>query len=167
MVTQHISNVVRSVTWTNQEAERHVTISKVKLPGFESQRSRKKANTDTESIKATISMKDIASSQREAEIATLRGISPRELYAHDLLQSSPLFVGEFTTKADKTQLIAELVTNLQPVDYQFKRHNPLATHILLDFMSKIRPFPISDRHLLTVVKSFKRCARVIFEFVRQ
>jgi len=99
MVTQHISNFARSVTWTNQEAECHVTISKVKLPDFDSQRSREKANTDTESIKATISMKDIASAQREAEIATLRRISTRELNAHDLLQSSPLFVGGIYNKA--------------------------------------------------------------------
>jgi len=76
-------------------------------------------------------------------------------------------LGEFTTKPDKTQLIVKLVTNLQLVDYQFKRDNPLATHILLDFMPKIRPFPISGRHLLTLVNSFKRCARVIFEIVRQ
>jgi hypothetical protein len=72
-----------------------VTISKVNLPAFDSQGTTKK--TSTEATKA-VSTKDIASAQREAEIATLRGLSPEELYSHDLLQSSPLFFGEFTTK---------------------------------------------------------------------
>ena len=44
-------------------------------------------------------MKDIASAQREVEIATLRGISEKELNAHDHLQSSPLFVGGIYNKA--------------------------------------------------------------------
>ena len=84
------------------------TISKVKLPAFAAQFNLEKVNTDIDSIKAATSIKDIASAQRDAEIATLCGISPRELYAHDLLQYSPLFFGEFTTKPDKAQLIAEL-----------------------------------------------------------
>jgi len=84
-------------------------------------------------MEATVSIKDIASAhKREAEIATLRGISPKEPYAHDLLQPSPLFVREFTTKPDKAQLIAELETNLQLVDYQFNQDYPLATHVVLD-----------------------------------
>lgn len=131
----------RKERYVDKSKKLSVTISKVKLPAFDSQCSPEKANTNTESVKATVSMKDIAFAQKEAEIATLRGISPRELYAHDLLQSSPLFVGEITTKPDKAQLTAELEKNLQPVDYQFNRENPLTTHVVLDFMSKIRQLP--------------------------
>ncbi len=115
-----------------------VTISKVNLPAFDSQCTTK---TNTVPTRTAVSAQDIASAQREAEIATLRGMSPEELYSHDLLQSSQLFVGDITTKPDKAKLVTELETNLTSNEYQFTKDSPQATHVLLDFMSKIRQFP--------------------------
>ena len=57
------------------------------------------------------------------------------------LQFSPLFVGDITTKPNKAQLVAELENNLTSSDYQLNPDNPQVTHVLLDFMSKIRQFP--------------------------
>ena len=82
-----------------------------------------------------------ALAQRLAEIAALRGLPPEEIYAHDLLQSSPLFCGDFTTKPDKSQLVAELETNLTPGDYKYKNDDAQTTHVVIDFMSKLRQFP--------------------------
>ena len=117
------------------------TISKVKLPAFDSQGTNNKSMTDADTSKANVSTKDISCAQREAEIASLRGMSQEEIYTHDLLQSSPLFDGDITTKPNKSQLISELETNLYPDDYQFNQDHPLATHVFLDFMSKVRQFP--------------------------
>ena len=96
--------------------------------------------TSNETTKANVSTNDIASAQREAESVTLRDLAPEELYAHDLLQSSAIFLGEFTTKFNKVQLVAELESrpNLTPGDYQFKKKNTQTTHVVIDFMSKIR-----------------------------
>jgi hypothetical protein len=64
---------------------------------------------------------------------------PEELLTHDLLQSSPLLLGNIT-RPNKAPLVTELKTNLTPVDYKFNQDTPQITHALLDFMSKIRQF---------------------------
>ena len=39
------------------------------------------------------------------------------------------------------QLVAELETNLTPGDYKYKNDDAQTTHVVIDFMSKLRQFP--------------------------
>ena len=56
----------------------------------------------------TVSAKDIVSALRDIEIATTRGMSQEDIFSCDLIENSPLFEGNITTKPDKAQLVAEL-----------------------------------------------------------
>ncbi len=91
--------------------------------------------------KSTVSTKDIASAQRDTEIAQNRGMSLPEIFAHDLLHHSPLFDGGFPTKPQKSNLILELETHLEQVDYRFQRSLSMKTTIIVDFMSQVRQIP--------------------------
>ena len=134
-----------------------VTISKLNLPSFNSQISKERTNAQI--TKVSVSTKDIASAQRDIEIATMRGMSQEELYTHDILQLSPLFLSDITTQTDKAQLVTELETNLTQGDYQFNPDNPRTTHVFIDFMSKIRQFS-------TMLPTFTNFAGVIQGLLR-
>ena len=87
-----------------------VTISKLNLPSFNFYVYKEKTNTQI--TQSSVSSKGIAAAQMYIEIAVLRGMSLNELYTHDIIDSSPLFLGDITTQPDKAQLITELETNL-------------------------------------------------------
>jgi len=61
--------------------------------------------TDTESIKATVSMKDIASAQREAEVPQLAEFHQITIFTLPSAVQSTICWGGFITKPDKAQLI--------------------------------------------------------------
>lgn len=62
-----------------------VTISNSLLTPTTKNKNNTRNKTATETTVDSISTHDIAFAQREAEIVSLHGISPEELYAHDLL----------------------------------------------------------------------------------
>ena len=72
--------------------------------------------------KKVVSTKDIAVAAREIEIATLRGMSSSEVYSYDFLESTPLFIGDITTKPDKAELVTHLEKYLDQADYQFTKN---------------------------------------------
>lgn len=82
------------------------TISKVNLPSRDTQYLPNKA--EIQISKASNSVKEISSAQREVEITLLRGMSQDEVYSHDLLASRSLFDRDITTKPQKEQLMTDL-----------------------------------------------------------
>ena len=117
-------------------------ISMVKMPQFDAdpERRNKISYEKATAAENVVSIKDIAVAAREIEIATLRGMSSSEVYSYDLLDSTPLFIGDITTKPDKAELVTHLEKYLDQADYQFTKNSPLNTHVMLDFMSVIRQF---------------------------
>ena len=112
----------------------NVTLSKVNLPSFMAQTE----SSITGNIASSkVSQKILSSVQRDVEIATLRGMSAEDLFAHDFVSSSPLFDGNIPRKPDKSMIVSELETNPIPSDYQFCKDSSLTTHITVDFMSKV------------------------------
>lgn len=81
-------------------------ISKVNLPSLDTQYLPNKAEIQIN--QASNSVREIASAQRDVEIALLRGMYQEEVYNQDLLTSSPLFDGDITTKPHKAQLMTQL-----------------------------------------------------------
>ncbi len=128
--------LMRNERYKEKQKKLSVTISKVKLPTFNS----KCEATSAPHMKAVVTSKDIAMAERDIEVAVMRGMSQDEIYSHDLLNASSLFTGDITTKPDKSQLVAEVEQNLDKDDYNFNKESPLVTHVLVDFMSKIRQF---------------------------
>ena len=87
--------------------------------------------------------KEITHAHRAMEIVKERGMKISEIMKHDLLPVSPLLDGNFTTKTGKSQ-----------------------THVLLDFMSKIRQyrdlthFTNLSEIIHAVMTSTKKCLRL-------
>ena len=63
-----------------------------------------------------------------------------EILSHDLLQSSPIF--DFDLPADKSRLLAEIEQHLS--QNSWSSMNNLKTHVILDFMSKLRQMQLSN-----------------------
>ena len=95
------------------------TISKISLPLLSS----------NPAVLCSVSVpKDIARAHRAMEIVKERGMPISEIMKHDLLPCSPLFDGDFTSKPDKSQLVAELEQHLTTEHYnQFNQQSPLNT----------------------------------------
>lgn len=84
-----------------------VTISKVNHPAFSAQCTQDKANTHIR--KGLVSTKDSLCTEGGRDCYTSWDVSRGgSLYAHDLLQSNPVFVVDVTTKPGKALLVAEL-----------------------------------------------------------
>ena len=117
-------------------------ISMVKMPQFDAdpERRNKISYEKATAAEKVVSTKDIAVAAREIEIATLRGMSSSEVYSYDLLESTPLSIGDITTKPDKAELVTHLEKYLDQADYQFTKNSPLNIHVMLDFMPVIRQF---------------------------
>ena len=64
----------------------------VKLPEFDADPANQKKTSGQKAtvVDKTVSTKDIAVAAREIELAILRGMSSKEVYTHDLLESSAL-----------------------------------------------------------------------------
>ena len=115
-----------------------VTISKVNLPFFTAQTE---SSITGDIATSKVSQKELSSAQRDVEIATLRGTSAEGAFAHDFVNSSPLFDGNIPRKPDKSMIVSEFETNLILSDYQFCKDSNLTTHTIVDFMSKVRQLP--------------------------
>ena len=71
------------------------------------------------------------------DIAKERGMALKEILAHDLLSSSPLFDGDFPAHVNKSKvIIGEIEPGLDLT--RWSRESTLATHVIVDFMSKMR-----------------------------
>ena len=92
------------------------TIKKALLPQFSSVSEKEnKKSTNTEQGIA----KEIAQSQKLIDIAKSRNISTAEILEFDLLQSSPLFDGDFPPKPSKSALVTELESEKSSNEMQF------------------------------------------------
>ena len=59
---------------------------------------------------------------------------------HDLLSTCPLFVGDLPAEATKSKLMSEITLD----SGQWNRESNEVTHVVVDFMSKIRQLPINQ-----------------------
>ena len=130
--------VFRNERYIEKSKKISATISKVKLPSFSPHDT---VQNTTRGTIHEVSHKELASSQRKIEVATLRGMPLEEIYGHDFFESSPLFEGDLATKPSKSHLIAEIENNLPPnASDCFKPDSTLNTHVLIDFMSNARQY---------------------------
>ena len=75
-------------------------------------------------------------------IAKQRGIGLFEIISHDLLQSSSIFDFDKPAKADKYRLLAEIEQHLSQNSWSSVKN--LKTHVIFDFMSKLRQMQLSN-----------------------
>ena len=86
-----------------------------------------------------ISPKDLALAQRNIEIAKQRGLTMAEVLSYDLLQQSPLFKGDYLTEPTKAVLVSEVEEMIPSIEKSvWNRDSAYSTHVVLDFMSKVR-----------------------------
>jgi hypothetical protein len=116
------------------------TISKAKLPRFSDQPQKTPLTIETE--KSDLSSKDMAEAQRNMDIAKERGMDLKHILSHNLLSGSQLFDGDLPAHTNKSLLIAEIEPRLDLT--QWSRESTLATHVVVDFMSKIRQMPLAQ-----------------------
>ena len=82
------------------------TISKRWLPTLNQTSTQKE--TSTLPPKSCLSSKAIASDGRHVEFNTLRGMSTEDDLSHDIVESSPLFFWDISTKPEKSLMMEEL-----------------------------------------------------------
>ncbi|KAK3885497.1 hypothetical protein Pcinc_010238 [Petrolisthes cinctipes] len=117
----------------------NVTISKRKLPHFTDQPQK----TPTTILKEKdISSKDVAEAQRSMDIVKERGMDLSQILFHDVLKISPLFDGELPSHTNKSLLVREIEPQVDITQCSHKY--TLATHVVVDFMSKIRQMPLTQ-----------------------
>ena len=75
-----------------------------------------------------------------------RGMDINEVLSHDLLPVTPLFQGEFHTCTSKSTLVGENETKLDL--QQWNKNACLSSHIVVDFMSKVRQMPLKEMSTL-------------------
>ena len=84
----------------------------------------------------------MAEAHRNIDIGKERGMSLTYILSHDLLPMSLLFDGDLLVHVSKSKLVEEIETGLKltkwghPSDY--------TTHLIVDFMSKIRQMPLAQ-----------------------
>jgi len=87
--------------------------------------------------KKAISSKDVRETQKSMDIAKERGMALKEILSYDLLSSSPLFYGDVPAHVNKSKvIIGEIEPGLDLT--KWSRESTLATHVIVDFMSKMR-----------------------------
>ena len=64
------------------------------------------------------------------------------ILSHDIIKVSPLFEGDLPAESDKYMLVSEIekLLNLS----EWSRDTEIDTHVIVDFMSKIRQMPLND-----------------------
>jgi hypothetical protein len=75
------------------------------------------------------------------DIAKERGMPLIEILSHDLLMTSPLFDGDLPAHVDKSKLVDEIEPGLDLT--KWSPHTNLSTHVIVDFMSKMRQISVS------------------------
>ena len=115
------------------------TITKGKFPAFNAHKE--KTPTLVLKGKQELSTKSMASAHRNIDIAKDRGMTLPEILSHDLLPVSPLFEGDLPASASKSKLI-EWIEQYLDLD-TWSHDTNLATHVVMDFMSRIRQMPLA------------------------
>ena len=115
------------------------TISKRTLPQFNKQ-PEKKSTTILKEQKV-VSPKDMAEAHRAMDIAKERGMNIRDILKYDILSASPLFDGDLPAHVNKSKLVSEIEPGLDLTQWSPK--SSLATHVVVDFMSKMRQMPLA------------------------
>ena len=92
--------------------------------------------------KQELSAKAIAKAQKNMEILCERGMELKSIISHDLFSISPLFEGDLPAKTDKYKLVAEIEKLLDLTIWS--RDTILPTHVVVDFMSKVRMMPMAE-----------------------
>lgn len=116
------------------------TISKFKLPKFDDQPQKTPATILKD--KNSISSKDVAEAQRSMDIAKERGMDLRQILTHDVLLASPLFDGDLPAHVNKSLLVGEIEPRLDLT--KWSQLSNLVTHVVVDFMSKVRQMPLAQ-----------------------
>ena len=76
------------------------------------------------------------------DIAKERGMDLRQILAHNVLSSSQLFDGNIPAHINKSVLVGEIGPELDLT--QWSQDSTLATHVVVDFMSKMRQMPLAQ-----------------------
>ncbi len=130
----------RQDTLVEKTKKMSATISKRKLPRFTDQPQAPSPINLKE--KVNLSPKEVAEAQRNMDIMKERGIDLKQTLTHDLLSVSPLFNGDLPAAATKSKLVGEIESRLDFT--QWSQKTTLSTHVVIDFMSKIRQMPLSQ-----------------------
>ena len=83
----------------------------------------------------------MAKAHRSMDIAKERGMNIRQMLTHDILSASPLFDGDLPAHVNKSTLVSEIEPGLDLTQWSPK--STLATHVVVDFMSKMRQMPLA------------------------
>ena len=124
-----------------------MTISKRKLFGFNDQPQMTPATIQKE--KKNISSKELAEVQKIMDIAKEWGMDIKQILAHNVLSASTLFNGDLLAHANKSTLLGEIEPKLDHT--QWHQKYTLGTHVVVDFMSKMRQMPLGHFPNLGVV----------------
>lgn len=89
-----------------------------------------------------VSSKDMAEAHRSMDIAKERGMSIRQILSHNVLSTSPLFDGDLPAHVNKSKLVSEIEPRLDLT--QWSPESTYATHVVVDFMSKMRQMPLAQ-----------------------
>ncbi|KAH3803974.1 hypothetical protein DPMN_132246 [Dreissena polymorpha] len=81
----------------------------------------------------------MADAQRSMDIAKERGMSLKQILSHDLISSSPFIDGDLPSHVNKSKLIWKIESRLNIS--KWSRESLLPTHVILDFISKMRQMP--------------------------
>ena len=117
-----------------------MTISKRKLPRFSDQPQMTPATSQKE--KKNISSKELAEAQKIMDIAKERGMDIKQILAPNVLLASTLFDGDLPAHANKSTLVGEIEPKRHLT--QWHQKSTLATHVVVDFMSKMRQMPLGQ-----------------------
>ena len=69
-------------------------------------------------------------------------MSIRQVLSHDVLSASPLFDGDLPAHVSKSKLVSEIKPHLDLTQWSPK--STYATHVVVDFISKIRQMPLAQ-----------------------
>ena len=117
-----------------------MTISKRKLPRFSDQPHITPATVQKE--KNNISSKELTEAQKIVYISKERGIDIEQILAHNVLSASTLFDGDLLAHANKSTFVGEIEPKLYLI--QWPQKSTPATHVVVDFMSKMRQMPLGQ-----------------------
>ena len=88
--------------------------------------------------------KNVAQVQRSMDIANSRHITTSEIFQYDLLDSSPLFDGDFLVKLPKKLLVNELESMIPENEMIFSKTSVGNTVLFVYFMSIIRRLSLNQ-----------------------
>ncbi|KAH3819624.1 hypothetical protein DPMN_121363 [Dreissena polymorpha] len=84
----------------------------------------------------------MADAQRSMDIAKQRGMSLKQILSHDFISSYPFFDDDLTAHVNMSKLIGEIESRLDIG--KWGRESLLPTHVIVDFMSKMRHMPLAQ-----------------------